>query len=125
VASKVHAAAAASSGVAEYRTLREFWPFYLSQHRRPATQALHVAGSVAALAFLGLAVAFRSWWLVLAAVVAGYGFAWVGHFFVERNRPATFTYPVKSFLSDWRLLWVVVTGRLERELERHLPPGQR
>jgi hypothetical protein len=108
--------------VAEPRTLREFWPFYLSQHRRPATQALHVAGSAAALLFLGLAVAFRSWWLVLAALVAGYGLAWVGHFFVERNRPATFTHPVKSFLSDWRLFWVVVTGRLERELDEHLPP---
>lgn len=104
---------------AKYRTLDEFWPFYLSQHRRPATQALHVAGSVAAIALVGLAVAFRSWWLGLAAVVVGYAFAWVGHFFVERNRPATFTYPVKSFLSDWRLLWVVVTGRLEKELERH------
>ncbi|HUR61912.1 MAG TPA: DUF962 domain-containing protein [Candidatus Thermoplasmatota archaeon] len=105
---------------AKYRTLQEFWPFYLSQHRRPLTQALHVAGSAAAIVFLGLAVAFRSWWFVLAALVAGYGLAWIGHFFVEHNRPATFTYPVKSFLSDWRLLWVVVTGRLERELELHL-----
>ena len=104
----------------EYRTLQEFWPFYLSQHRKPATQALHVAGSIAALLLVGLAIAFRAWWFVLAAVVAGYAFAWIGHFFVEHNRPATFTYPVKSFLSDWRLLWVTVTGRLERELDRHL-----
>ena len=103
----------------EYRTLQEFWPFYLSQHRKPATQALHVGGSIAAILFLGLAVAFRTWWFVLAAAVAGYAFAWLGHFFVEHNRPATFTYPIKSFLSDWRLLWVVVTGRLETELERH------
>jgi hypothetical protein len=108
--------------VPTYRTLREFWPFYLSQHRRPLTQALHVAGSVAALLCVGLAIAFRSGWFLLGALLAGYGFAWAAHLFVERNRPATFTYPWKSFVSDWRLLWVVVTGRLERELEKHFPP---
>jgi len=106
------------AGVAErYATLAEFWPFYLREHSRRGTRALHLSGSALALLLVVAAVATRVWWLLLGALVCGYAFAWVGHYFVERNRPATFTYPLKSFLSDWKMFGYFVTGRLGRELD--------
>jgi hypothetical protein len=105
-------------GVAErYATLAEFWPFYLREHSRRGTRALHLSGSALAIVLVALAVATRVWWLLLGALVCGYAFAWVGHYFVERNRPATFTYPVKSFLSDWKMFGYFVAGRLGKELD--------
>jgi len=74
------------------RTFAEFWPFYLREHSRPATRALHFAGTTLSLLLLASAVALRSGRFVLMAIVCGYAFAWVGHFFVEHNRPATFKY---------------------------------
>ncbi|MES2154708.1 MAG: DUF962 domain-containing protein [bacterium] len=103
----------------EYRTMAEFWPFYLREHDHPATKALHVAGSILSFLLVMLAIGWRNPWLLLAAVVVGYGFAWTAHLAIEHNRPATFRYPVKSFLADWRLVWVTLTGQLDRELERH------
>ena len=103
----------------KYETLQEFWPFYLREHSRPATRALHLAGTGIALACI-LAASFTFWWwLLLVGLVAGYGFAWVAHFFVEHTRPATFTYPFKSLASDWVMFALFVSGRLGRELERH------
>lgn len=103
----------------KYRTMREFWPFYLREHSRRGTRALHLAGTALALACLVLAVALRQPWLLLAGLVAGYAFAWTAHVFVERNRPATFTYPLKSFASDWVMFAAFLTGRLGKQLERH------
>jgi hypothetical protein len=96
----------------------EFWPYYLREHRRAATRALHYLGSLTGLALLALAVLFGDWRLVPAALIAGYLFAWIGHLAVERNRPATFTYPLWSFISDFRMLWLWLTLRLEDELKR-------
>ncbi|NCG17865.1 MAG: DUF962 domain-containing protein [Rhodobacterales bacterium] len=99
-----------------YTTLAEFWPYYLSDHRDPLNRALHVAGSLGALCWLAAAVVLGNPWLVLAGLVNGYAFAWVGHFIVEKNRPATFTYPVMSFVSDWKMLFYILTFQIEGKL---------
>jgi hypothetical protein len=99
---------------------REFWPYYLKEHSRPATRAIHLAGTAAALVLIGAAVATGLWWLPLAGVAAGYGSAWTAHAFIEKNKPATFTYPAWSLLSDFKMLGHYATGTLGREVERHL-----
>lgn len=100
------------------KTYAEFWPYYLGEHARPATRRLHYLGTGLAIACLIAAVVLAEPWLVLAAVVSGYAFAWAGHAFVERNRPATFTHPVWSLVSDVRMFGLWVTGRLDAELDR-------
>ena len=94
-----------------YRSFGEFYPFYLSEHRHPVSRRLHVIGTSIAVLLLAAAVFTLNAWLVLAALVQGYAFAWIGHFFFEHNRPATFKYPLFSFMGDWRLWWQTLSGR--------------
>lgn len=89
----------------------EFWDFYLSQHKHPRTRKLHLFGVCLVLGIL-VAGILVSPWLLLAMPVVGYGPAWYAHFFVEKNRPATFTYPFWSLISDFKMAWWMVTGRL-------------
>jgi hypothetical protein len=95
-----------------YRTFKEFYPFYLSEHANRLSRRLHFAGTSIALALLIAAVAVPAGWLAALAPVLGYALAWAGHFFFERNRPATFRYPWLSFLGDWRMWWDILTGRI-------------
>lgn len=99
-------------------TFEEFWPYYLGEHRHPTCRALHFVGSTLALAWAVTAVVTGQPWLALAALVSGYGFAWVGHFFVEKNRPASFKYPLWSFAADWKMWALTLAGRLGAELGR-------
>ena len=101
------------------RTYRAFWPYYLAEHSRPGTRALHYFGSLAGLGLALAAVLWADWGLLAAALIVGYGCAWIGHFLVEKNRPATFRYPLWSFLSDFRMLGLWLSGRLAGELRRH------
>jgi hypothetical protein len=94
-----------------YRTFREFYPFYLSEHANTVSRRLHFAGTSIALALLITAIVTRTGWLAAIALIEGYAFAWVGHFFFEHNKPATFQYPGFSLMGDWRLWWDILTGR--------------
>ena len=96
-----------------YTSFRQFYPFYLQEHSHPQCRRLHVAGSTLVLVVLAAAVFSGHWaWLWLLPVI-GYGFAWIGHFFFEKNRPATFTHPLYSLLGDWVMFWDVLRGRVK------------
>ena len=95
-----------------YSSFREFYPFYLSEHRHPVCRRLHFTGSLLAVGCVIAAIAAQSPLWLVAAALAGYGFAWAGHAFFEHNRPATFTHPVYSFLGDWAMFRDMLTGRL-------------
>ena len=101
-------------------SFEEFWPFYVAQHSRVGTRALHFAGTTAGLALAVDAIFGRRPLLLLAALPASYGLAWIGHFFVERNRPATFEYPLWSLLADFRMYGLMWRGRMTAEAERRI-----
>ncbi len=96
----------------EYTTFRDFYPFYLQEHSNRTCRLLHFIGTWIVLFIIVTAIlTANAWWLVLVPVV-GYGFAWVGHFFFEKNRPATFTYPLFSLMGDWVMWWDIMLGRV-------------
>jgi hypothetical protein len=101
----------------KYRSFGEFWPFYLREHSKPRTRALHYAGTSLVVLVAAAALATGNWWLLIAMPIAGYGFAWGSHAAVERNRPATFTYPGWSLRADFRMWWLWLTGRIGPELD--------
>jgi len=94
-----------------FDTFAEFYPFYLTEHANRASRRLHFVGTTIAVGLVIAAVATKVWWLLLAALIQGYAFAWVGHYFYEHNRPATFKYPGYSFMGDWRLWWEILTRK--------------
>ncbi|WP_022684131.1 DUF962 domain-containing protein [Sphingobium bisphenolivorans] len=95
---------------------RDFWPYYLQEHARPGTRALHYAGTSLVVLLLGAIPLSGRWWIGAALPLAGYGFAWIGHGLIERNRPATFRHPLWSLRADFRMWFRFVTGRMGREL---------
>jgi hypothetical protein len=96
-----------------------FWPFYLGEHSLPVTRWMHFVGTSIALLNLVYAAVLLAPVYVLSALLSGYFFAWVSHFFIEKNRPATFTYPLWSFIADWKMWAFMATGKLGAELEKH------
>ena len=96
----------------QYKTFGDFYPYYLSEHRNTTCRVLHFVGTSLVLAALATAlITGNAWWFV-AMPLAGYGFAWVGHFFFEKNRPATFTYPLYSFAGDWVMYFQLLVGKI-------------
>jgi hypothetical protein len=94
------------------QSFAQFYPFYLSEHSNRTCRRLHFVGSSLSLLFLATAVAMASWWWLLAAIVVGYAFAWIGHFGFEKNKPASFKRPLYSFMGDWVMYKDIWTGRI-------------
>ena len=101
---------------AGFHDFDEFWPFYVSQHRNPTCRLLHFSGTSLGLTCLALSPLWPP--LALLAPVVGYGFSWVGHFFFEGNRPATFRHPLWSLRGDFRMLRLMLSGGMSPELAR-------
>ena len=96
----------------------DFWPYYLAEHSRPATRVVHLLATLTWLTLLVGALLTRTWWLLALIPVAAYGLAWFSHFFIERNRPATFKYPLYSLLADHTMAFYMLSGQIGRELAR-------
>src|SRR5437773_3037023 len=99
-------------------TYAEFWDFYVREHSKPLTRLLHFAGTSLGLILLVWFIWLGRWYFVPLFLVVSYSFAWFAHFVVERNKPATFKYPLWSFVSDFRMMWFMITGRMGREVRR-------
>ncbi|MBV8665826.1 MAG: DUF962 domain-containing protein [Burkholderiaceae bacterium] len=95
----------------KFESFAEFYPYYLSEHSNRICRELHFVGSTLVLACLvALILTANPWWFP-AALVCGYGFAWIGHFAFEKNRPATFRHPLYSLMGDWVMYWQMLTGQ--------------
>ncbi|CAL5351371.1 unnamed protein product [Camellia sinensis] len=100
-----------------FRTMEEFWPFYMNQHSKPATRRWHFAGTLASILCFIYSLCFN-WWFVFFVPLFGYGLAWYSHFFVEKNFPATLSHPFWSLLCDFKMFGLMLTGQLDREIKR-------
>jgi hypothetical protein len=100
------------------RGFAEFWPQYVRAHSRQRTRLLHAIGSVLAVVMLGVAFAVSLWFLIAVPLV-GYAFAWYAHFFVEKNRPVTFGHPFYSLVADYRMTFLMMAGRMDKEVARY------
>jgi hypothetical protein len=96
----------------------EFWDFYVSEHSLPATRLLHFIGTSLGISLLIFFVYRGQWYFFPAFFIVGYAFAWFAHFVVEKNRPASFRFPFWSFISDFRMMWYMITGRMNSEVVR-------
>lgn len=100
------------NSTAQFRSFAEFYPYYLGEHSNPTCRRLHFVGTSLVIALLAYTIGSGKWLLLLAVPVLGYGFAWVGHFFFEKNRPATFTYPLYSLAGDFVMFRDILLGKL-------------
>src|SRR3982751_3656166 len=101
----------------DIHTFADFCPYYVRAHSQRQTRALHETGSVLAVVMLGVAFAVNHWFLIAVPLV-GYAFAWYAHFFVEHNKPATFGHPFYSLAADYRMLFLMMAGKMDAEVAR-------
>ncbi|PIS11317.1 MAG: DUF962 domain-containing protein [Bdellovibrio sp. CG10_big_fil_rev_8_21_14_0_10_47_8] len=99
----------------DFQNFQEFWPFYLMEHSHPTNRRLHFIGTGTAILLLILILASQSWVWLWALLLVGYGFAWVGHFVIQKNRPATFKYPLWSLMGDFKMFYCILTGKINDE----------
>ena len=96
----------------KFNSLKEFYPYYLSEHKNAVSRTLHFIGTVAVLFFLILGISTEHWIVFACIPLVGYGFAWIGHAVFEKNKPATFKYPFYSLASDFIMFWELLTGKI-------------
>ena len=97
----------------KFNSFKEFYPFYLSQHSKSSTKLLHTVGSIGVICIIIYCILTTKWKLLYLTPLVGYGFAWFGHFFFEKNKPATFEYPLYSFIGDWVMLKDILIGKIK------------
>jgi hypothetical protein len=97
---------------------QEFWDFYVAEHSQPLTRYLHFVGTLLSLVMLFWVIQSGKWLYFPLCPVIGYAFAWFAHFYVEHNKPATFKYPFWSFISDYKMVFYMLTGKMNAEVER-------
>ncbi len=97
----------------QFTSFRDFYPFYLNEHQNTICRRLHFIGSSLVLLTLLYILVRREWLFLLLLPIIGYGFAWIGHFFFEKNKPATFVYPFYSFIGDWLMFKEIITGKIK------------
>lgn len=95
-----------------FTSFAEFYPYYLSEHKNLSCRRLHFVGSALILVLIGYTILTSQWALLWFLPVLGYGFAWVGHFFFEHNKPATFKHPLYSLLGDWVMFKDILFGKI-------------
>jgi hypothetical protein len=100
------------------KTYAEFWDFYVAEHSQPLTRLLHFTGTSLGLVLLFWIVKNGNWIYLPLCFVTGYAFAWFSHFVIEKNKPATFKYPLWSFISDYKMMFYMLTGKMNAEVER-------
>ena len=101
-----------------FRRFNEFWPFYVRAHQVPWNRRLHFIGTGVGFICLFTAAITENFWFVPVGVVIGYGFAWAGHFFIERNKPATFKYMAYSLIADFKMFYLILNGKMNAEVQR-------
>ena len=100
-----------------YKTFSQFYPYYLTEHANPLNRTLHFIGTSLVIVLLIAAIVYHKPLLFIALPICGYGFAWVGHFIIEKNRPATFTYPFYSLASDFVMFFHIITGQIDTKVK--------
>jgi len=101
-----------------FTSFEEFWPYYVAEHSQPRTRALHAAGTAVSVGCALSLIVKGKWKLMPLALVPGYGAAWLAHFFVEKNKPATFEYPLWSFMADYKMIAMMIAGTMDAEIQR-------
>ena len=101
----------------KYSTYSDFFPFYLSEHSKKSTRLLHYSGTIGYQVLFWSLIFSQNYLFLPLVLLAGYGPAWIGHFFYEKNKPATFTYPLWSLIGDHHMVFLLLTGRLKKELK--------
>ena len=96
---------------ARFASFEAFYPYYIREHANRTCRRIHGVGSALVLGVPAVAIVTGNPWWLLAMPLVGYGFAWVGHFFFEKNRPATFKYPLWSLMGDWRMFFETISGK--------------
>ena len=110
---------------AEMKSFADFWPHYLAEHSHASTRRLHAAGTLASTGLAVALIASGRWRWLPVALATGYAAAWASHFFIEHNRPATFEHPLWSFAADYKMVALMLAGKMPGEAARRSAQGGR